>query len=425
MKRSEKHYVVNFDLYWRMKMKYKQLAALYYKSKTEYENVYNNRLAKDECVLLDFDINGNQAFFLETPDLLKKVISIERKKTKVEMLKNMLPGVALKQFTNKSLIDEIVITNNIEGVNSTRREIEDILDDLASKSKRNRFLGLVKKYIALEDTKNRLSVSTCQDIRDIYDEIFLDEVRLEDPEDLPDGEVFRAGPVSVTSSSMKDIHHGLMPESKIIEGMNKALYILNNPDIEMVFRIGIFHYLFGYIHPFYEANGRMSRFLSSYLLSQSLEPLLGYRISYTVKEHLSDYYRAFKDCNDTKNRGDLTPFVIMFTEIIEIAIEQLVRALEERYEQLIKYVMILQHFVDVNSEKMWLLYDYLLQAALFSESGIPIKALLSLLEISRATLSKRLALIDESGFLMVKQRGKEKYYQLNLEALDEWAAKHE
>lgn len=402
-------------------MKYSQLSAVYYKDKSEYESLYAERFNSEQCIHLDFTVNGNPAFFMETPDLLKTVISIERKKSRVALLKTMLPGVALNQFARKSLIDEIVITNNIEGVNSTRREIEDILDDLAARSSRSRFLGLVNKYIALQDAKNDLSVSSCRDIRNIYDEIFLEEVCMEDPQDVPDGELFRAGPVSVTSASMKDIHHGLMPEPKIIEGMEQAISILHDDNFDILFRIGIFHYLFGYIHPFYEANGRMSRFLSSYLLAQNLEPLLGYRISYTIKEHISDYYRAFKDCNDKKNCGDLTPFVIMFTEVIDIAFEQLEYALKERYEQLTKYLSLLEKLPDAKGEKMRSLYDYLLQAALFSESGISLKALLRLLEISRATLAKRLALIEDAGFLATKQRGKEKYYQLNLEAVDQWA----
>lgn len=41
-----------------------------------------------------------------------------------------------------------------------------------------------------------------------------------------------------------------MPESKIIEYMNKALYILNDQSIDILIRVSLFHYYFGYIHPF-------------------------------------------------------------------------------------------------------------------------------------------------------------------------------
>lgn len=84
--------------------------------------------------------------------------------------------------------------------------------------------------------------------------------------------------------------------------MNKALAILNDKSIECVFRISIFHYLFGYIHPFYDGNGRTSRFISSYLLSKEFESIIGYRMSYSIKENINDYYKAFKVCNDPKNK---------------------------------------------------------------------------------------------------------------------------
>ena len=58
---------------------------------------------------------------------------------------------------------------------------------------------------------------------------------------------------------------------------------LNNDDINFLIRIAVFHYAFGYIHPFYDGNGRTSRFISSYLLSQRLEDLVSFRLSYTIK----------------------------------------------------------------------------------------------------------------------------------------------
>ena len=38
-----------------------------------------------------------------------------------------VPEIALRQYTKKCLIDEIRMTNQIEGVNSTKKEINDIL----------------------------------------------------------------------------------------------------------------------------------------------------------------------------------------------------------------------------------------------------------------------------------------------------------
>ena len=109
---------------------------------------------------------------------------------------NSFPSVAIEQYTNNCLIDEVILTNNIEGVHSTRKEISEILQDLSAHNKRNRFVGLVAKYAALE-RRITIPLKTCQDIRKIYDDIFYEEIKTTDPENLPDGEIFRKSVVEV------------------------------------------------------------------------------------------------------------------------------------------------------------------------------------------------------------------------------------
>ena len=69
-------------------------------------------------------------------------------------LTNFLPNVAKTHYKNKCLIDEIVLTNDIEGVLSTRRELGEILSDLEKKDKRNAFMGLSKSILLWNPMKN-------------------------------------------------------------------------------------------------------------------------------------------------------------------------------------------------------------------------------------------------------------------------------
>lgn len=393
-------------------MKYDSLRKLYYKNKQMYEQIYKERFSNG--IHLGIEINNNQAFFVDDAELYKIISNIYKINGELIYLTNFLPNVAKTHYKNKCLIDEIVLTNDIEGVLSTRRELGEILSDLEKKDKRNRFYGLIKEYFALESNEE-LNLTDCQSIRDLYDVLFLDEVRSEDPGDIPDGAIFRAGPVSVIKATQQQIHRGLEPEEKIIEYMEKSLQLLSDETIDIFIRTSIFHYLFGYIHPFYEANGRMSRFISSYIISKNLVYLTGYHLSYYIKEHISEYYRAFEECNDIKNKGDITPFIHMFLSVILGSCTQLRDELRLLTNELDEYAAIIPHLY--KNGKMRDLMFYLIQASLFSEIGISIEELLELTGVTRSTLKKRLDEVERNKLLIINNRKVKKYYMANLEKL--------
>ncbi len=395
----------------------KTLYKLFYSNPNDYQAEYERRFHDESTIHLDINIGEHSAFICESPEIFKFIISIERTNNAVNQLCSKLPGIALSQFQERCLIDEIVLTNNIEGVHSTRKEISEIIQDLSKNNKRERFVGLVKKY-ALLMKNEKISLNHPEDVRKIYDDIFYDEIKTTDPDDLPDSKIFRKSDVGVYSATGKEIHHGLHPESKIIAVMEKSLDFLNDSNYDCLLRIAVFHYLFGYIHPFYDGNGRTSRFISSYMLSQNLNKLIGYRISFTIKEHINKYYEAFKVCNHYNSRGDLTPFAEMFLEIVDISMKQLYQSLSERSEKLMHYIKLITQLPNADDESMCSLYDLLIQAALFSNIGISQKELEYEMGMSYNTVRTRLKRIPESLLIVNKQRNRP-FYLLNLKTVDE------
>lgn len=395
----------------------KTLYKLFYSNPNDYQSEYERRFHDESAIHLDINIGEHSAFICESPEIFKFIISIERTNNAVNQLCSKLPGIALSQFQERCLIDEIVLTNNIEGVHSTRKEISEILQDLSKNNKRERFAGLVKKY-ALLMKNEKISLNHPEDVRKIYDDIFYDEIKTTDPDDLPDGKIFRKSDVGVYSATGKEIHHGLHPESKIIAVMEKSLDFLNDSNYDCLLRIAVFHYLFGYIHPFYDGNGRTSRFISSYMLSQNLNKLIGYRISFTIKEHINKYYEAFKVCNHYNSKGDLTPFAEMFLEIVDISMKQLYQSLSERSEKLMHYIKLITQLPNADDESMCSLYDLLIQASLFSNIGISQKELEYEMGMSYNTVRTRLKRIPESLLIVNKQRNRP-FYLLNLKTVDE------
>lgn len=399
----------------------KTLEQLFHMDPSSWQSEYHSRFYNADTVHLDILINDKPAFVFMNSELYRRMLSIARKDKELSRLTTILPGRAIHHFIDQCLVEEIVQSNQIEGVYSTRKQIGAILHDLSKSNRKERFYGLVRKYELL---KRNISIplSCAADIRTIYDDIFLDEIQLSDSSNLPDGTLFRKNSVSVYSPTQKEIHVGLLPESKIIQAVEQSLRILQHDSIDPLIRIAVFHYLFGYIHPFYDGNGRTSRFISSYLLTKFLSPLIGLRLSYTIKDNVRRYYDAFKICNHPNNCADLTPFVDIFLEFVETSAEQLCNLLQLRVKQYDHYQKRLSLLPYGTDKDMNRLYSLLIQASLFSHIGISMPELSQYMGTSTSTVRSRMEKIPPS-FLIRNLQNRHPYYLLDLNQVDSYLSK--
>lgn len=395
-------------------MEYELLSKIFYKKPTEYESIYDARFNSEASIKLPIKIHENVGFIFNTNEITKLLVKIYKTINKINLLRTHLPNIAINSYIIKSLKDEIVLTNEIEGVRSTRKEIEDAIDSIKN-DKSARFKGLVDKYFKLISNEI-IPLNNCEDIRTIYDALVLPEI---EKENLPDGMLFRKEPVQVVSATQKEKHRGIMPESKIIESLDLCLDFLKNDDIDSLIKISAFHYLFGYIHPFYDGNGRTSRFISSYLIKNELDILLALKLSYTVKNNINKYYKAFDVCNDRKNKGDITFFVVTFLELLSQASDDLYTKIADLNDQLNYYNNIINTLVNekVLNDKQAKCIFILCQNRLFDDTYMNMNTLTELLEKSDTTTRKILKSL-ESKNLLVKSRNKNQYlYSANLDSL--------
>lgn len=395
-------------------MEYELLSKIFYKKPTEYESIYDARFNSEASIKLPIKIHENVGFIFNTNEITKLLVKIYKTINKINLLRTHLPNIAINSYIIKSLKDEIALTNEIEGVRSTRKEIEDAIDSIKN-DKSARFKGLVDKYFKLISNEI-IPLNNCGDIRTIYDALVLPEI---EKENLPDGILFRKEPVQVVSATPKEKHRGIMPESKIIESLDLCLDFLKSDDIDSLIKISAFHYLFGYIHPFYDGNGRTSRFISSYLIKNELDVLLALKLSYTVKNNINKYYKAFDVCNDRKNKGDITFFVVTFLELLSQASDDLYTKIADLNDQLNYYNNIINMLVNekVLNDKQAKCIFILCQNRLFDDTYMNMNTLTELLEKSDTTTRKILKSL-ESKNLLVKSRNKNQYlYSANLDSL--------
>lgn len=395
-------------------MLYEPLNKIFYKDNESYERIYKERFNSEFSYKYNFTIGDNQAFVglnLEILNLITSILQLDKRLLQIE---KRLPRIAITQFTRKCVVDEIQLTNEIEGVHSTRKEIRELINDESVNKKRKRLYGLVQKYMMLSN-RQEIKLKTCQDIRTLYDEFILAEVKADNRSNIPDGNIFRKDIVEIVSSSQKIIHKGLFPEGKIITAMTSALDILHDNKLNTFMNIAVFHYMFGYIHPFYDGNGRMARFISSYLLNQQLESVVGFSLSYAIKNKIRKYYDMFKDANDYKNKGDLTPFVIGFLEFIQEVIENLCSTIEGRAEQFKFYVDKIGNYDNGNKSIRALLF-VLVQNALFDDEGICISELAQATKMGQSTVRAWLKKIPED-MMITNQSGRMNVYRINLDIM--------
>lgn len=392
-------------------MSYELLSKLFYKEPDTYEARYDQRFHSDTAIKLPLFINNHQAFFMTPLEMINKTEAIFKLNTAVNVITKDVPVSALNFLINRFLKDEIALTNDIEGITSTKKEIETAVSSQNNK-KKVRFKGLAAKYMKLIQA-NEISLNTCEDIRKLYDDIVSDEIAAKN---APDGKIFRKDMVHIVSATQKEKHRGIMPETQIIEYMNYCLDLLKSDRMNTLIKTAVFHYFFGYIHPFYDGNGRTSRFISSCLLKDELGLLISLRLSYVIKNNLKVYYNAFDICNDVRNKGEITYFILMFLDLLAEAGTYLVEILNNLRDQLFFYKTLIDTS-DMKKTKKELL-NILCQVSLFAESYMTVDELQQFLKLGNTSIRCILKELDEEGYLIKTKNGKKIGYAANLASID-------
>lgn len=407
-------------------MPYENLSSIYYKRPADWKHEYLLRFKNSLTRHFPLSIHQygytarHPLFYCYTEEsalLQDKILTI------FSGFQNMLkdiPGAGIKQFLTSCLVNEIKSSNDIEGVRSTRKEIRTALMVAPEERPGVRLGGIVGKYakIIQEETFN---FSTCEDLRSLFDEFIADEIRRSDPSLLPDGKLFRASSVDVVSATQKTIHRGLYPEEKIIQYMQTALDILNNPGLPYFNRIAIFHFLFGYIHPFYDGNGRMSRFITSCLLAQHLHPTIALQLSVLIKQQRRKYYQLFSMTESDINKGDLTPFIIGTLKFIHAAISYTDSTLRKKLTSYRKYQQKISA-LNLKDQTTMSIYDILLQASIFSDLGATSAEIQATIHKTENTVASRLKQIP-AGVLKCQKSSRPYHYSLRLSGLDDFSNK--
>lgn len=310
-------------------MAYRTLKTAFHMSKDggkDASHLYEQRITSEATLRWEFPIGEYPAFCMLTPALVQLSERILRTEQTVFHLWRSIPGQAAYGYLLGLLVHEIEATNEIESVHSTRKEISDALTTKLGTDKRNkRFVELARMYKGLSNEEIS-PPRTLEEIRSIFDAITDGELA---EDDRIEGSLFRAHGTSVTNG-VKTIHQGVSAE-QISERLETMLAIAHDEELPVLVAAMVSHFMFEYIHPFYDGNGRTGRFLLSQMLMRAVSIPTALTLSPVINRRRADYYKAFVDAEQPLNRGDLTPFVQQMLEFLVEAQADLLRDLEARY----------------------------------------------------------------------------------------------
>ena len=379
---------------------YLELSKLYYQ-KANIEEELNKRL-ENPCVYktslyISPILRGERVskevelFFLPIKNVLMLQDEIIQNSRDILNLSNELPEVALNYCVREIMVNEIIKSNGIEGVHTTKKDVYDSMDS----NKKYRFSGIIKKYKQI--TENKIEkINSAEEIRKIYDEVFSEEIMI-NPENQLDGKLFRKGLVYVTDSSMKNVHLGDSNEDLILKHIQNLIIFMNKKDINFLLKACIIHYYFEYIHPFYDGNGRFGRLIFSMYLARKLDVFTGLSLSYAIFSEKEKYSKLFLNTSDSKNFGEITFFLIGMLELIKKGQESIMKMLEDKIEKL-NFSRNYLNNLNLSDLEKDIMFVYI-QNHIFSNSDLEDKELCKIINMSRPTLKNNIEQLIKKEYL--------------------------
>lgn len=387
---------------------YKDLSTIFHMSaspnrEAEVATLLEERRDSPSTFDLNFETQAGQLFIAVPRELSALTQKVLRRERKVSNLRQSLPGIAGNQVLRSLVVDEVVNSNSIENVHSTRRQIEEALRSSGKNdSKFKRFREFANLYMNLMYGAYSLPENP-EYIRAIYDKV-MDGEKIEEP---LDGELFRKSEVFI-SDGARQIHAGLMPESAIYEALESMIKIIESPDVPELYSALASHYIFEYIHPFYDGNGRMGRYLLSVCLEAPLSKPTALSLSRIIAENKSQYFKAFQTAENPLNHGELTFFVMDMLELILKAQDQLIEKLERNVsmlEMLAKKIDEIGETGEYGEKELQLIYALLQQKAFSVDSSMSLKEMAGYVGLGEQQTRKYMAGLERKGYAE-KTRGR-------------------
>lgn len=215
-------------------------------------------------------------------------------------------------FGLKAMEDEIISTLTIESIDFSRDSVRKILRGYAPMDEsEKRIYGLKKGLEFISDLANAISE---KNIHTLYD-LSIGQY-LPDEDKLKPGAFYRHDTVYIVG---QELEHTGLSHNKLPEYMGKLVHFINTDStMNDLIKAAAIHFYIGYLHPYFDGNGRMARLMHLwYLTHQGYSSALFIPFSGYIERSRKGYYKAFSTVEDNEKISgliDITPFIVYFIE---------------------------------------------------------------------------------------------------------------
>ena len=368
-------------------------------NKKEFDE-YLNKLKESEGTLFFLSCFDKSFFYYQSNEIDQLLLSLNKAQWKFDNLINSFSFFAKNQIIQSYLIEEIESTNKIENIYCTKHDIFSIITEGSSKPNK-KLKSITNSYKLLLD-ENRLNISSLGSIKDTYDSLLLDCI---EAKDIYDGKYFRKEDVSISDGSI-DVHVGLSNEENINKAMNEFISLFNSNE-ELYKKMIISHILLEIIHPYYDGNGRLGRFLMSSGIYINSNSLFSFLISSCIEKEKRNYYKAFKVATDPLEFGCLNESVKIIANILVNQLTIAIKELEIKKEK-IDNISKVNEFTKSENK----IYSLLTEASILTDFGISNKEIIQECNVSKRTLIYTLNKFENLNLLEDIKIGKLTYHKI-------------
>lgn len=387
----------------------KGLEKEYYKlSEDEFSKRIENIRTNPNTVFFFHDTD-TPYFFLPDENTIKQNLQLHKDQWEFDTLFTGFSGFGQNQLMQAFLIEEIVSTNKIENIHSTGHDIFTLLQSQMGTGDR-KLRSIVNGYLILLKG-NTKPPADLKGLRELYDRLMKGAI---EKDDRPDGEYFRKKQVYITDG-IKKIHHGFYPEEAVNAGMQEFLHLFHDHNKDLFERMILSHFLIETVHPFYDGNGRLGRFLFTQQYFNETGSYLAFALSSAFNKRKSTYYRAFGEARHEHMFGSLNAYYEDISSIIHTYNQERIVELKEKKKRIEALQFSREDFTKSEREILKLLAE----ASILSDFGVSNAEIMKYSGITKKTVISSLQKFRKMNLLEEEKISKTIYHRLKPERINE------